>query len=90
LIKEEDFKAQIETIKKESRIRAEFAFEEKSHGLQTEIERLTTIVNTYKEKISRKERENTNLLAELHIWKAKVESVKRQYIQEINDLKVRV
>ena len=45
------------------------------------------IINLYKEKLNKREIENRNLLVELKRYKTKVETIKEQYIVEINALK---
>jgi len=52
--------------------------------MQEEIDRLTVIINLYKEKLTRKEAENRNLLIELKIYKDKVEKIRAEFIAEIN------
>ena len=55
--------------------------------MQSEIDRLTVIINLYKEKLTRRETENRNLLVELKIYKDKVETVRLEFVNEINRLK---
>ena len=43
--------------------------------MDSEIERLTIIINLYKDKLTRRESENRNLLVELKIYKDKVKTV---------------
>ena len=52
--------------------------------MQEENDRLTVIINLYKEKLTRKEAENRHLLVELKIYKEKVEKIRAEYINEIN------
>ena len=60
---------------------------ETKHQMQGEIDRLTIIINLYKEKLVRRETENRNLLVELKIYKDKVEIVRQEFMNEISCLK---
>lgn len=55
--------------------------------MQTEIDRLTVMINLYKDKLNRRESENRNLLVELKIYKEKVEKIRLDFIDEIKSLK---
>ena len=45
------------------------------------------IINLYKEKLTRREGENRNILVELKIYKDKVETIRQDFIDEIAALK---
>ena len=51
--------------------------------MQAEIDRLTVLINLYKEKLNKRETENRNLLVELKIYKEKVETVRQEFKLEI-------
>jgi len=55
--------------------------------MQTEIDRLTVMINLYKDKLNRRESENRNLLVELKMYKEKVEKIRLDFIDEIKSLK---
>ena len=55
--------------------------------MDSEIERLTVIINLYKDKLTRRESENRNLLVELKLYKDKVESIRQDFIDEITQLR---
>jgi len=78
------FKANEEALKQEWTIKLEHAVRDTKELMQQEIDRLTVIINLYKEKLSRRETENRNLLIELKIYKEKVETVRAEFIAEIN------
>ncbi len=54
--------------------------------MQAEIERLTVLINLYKEKLNKRETENRNLLVELKIYKDKVETIRAEFKLEIKTL----
>ena len=54
---------------------------------EEESKRLTVIINLYKEKLAKRETENRNLLVELRIFKEKVETIRAEFINQIDDLK---
>ena len=56
--------------------------------MQAEIDRLTVMINLYKDKLNRRESENRNLLVELKMYKEKVEKIRLDFIDEIKSLKV--
>lgn len=45
------------------------------------------IINLYKEKLTRREGENRNILVELKIYKDKVETIRQDFIDDIAGLK---
>lgn len=45
------------------------------------------IINLYKEKLTRREGENRNILVELKIYKDKVETIRQDFIDDIAALK---
>ena len=51
--------------------------------MQAEIDRLTVMINLYKDKLNRRESENRNLLVELKMYKEKVEKIRLDFIGEI-------
>ena len=51
--------------------------------MQAEIDRLTVMINLYKDKLNRRESENRNLLVELKMYKEKVEKIRLDFIDEI-------
>ena len=51
----------------EERVKADHRVEETKYGLQSEIDRLTVMINLYKEKLTRRETENRNLLVEVKL-----------------------
>lgn len=55
-----------------------------------EVDRLTIQINLYKEKLTKREAENRNLLTNLQLEKAKVERVRQEFINEVNELKAEV
>jgi hypothetical protein len=55
--------------------------------MQSEIDRLTVMIILYRDKLNRRESENRNLLVELKIYKDKVETIRVEFISEINALK---
>ena len=55
--------------------------------MQAEIDRLTVMINLYKDKLNRRESENRNLLVELKMYKEKVEKIRLDFIDEIKLLK---
>ena len=55
--------------------------------MQAEIDRLTVMINLYKDKLNRRESENRNLLVELKMYKEKVEKIRLDFIDEIKPLK---
>lgn len=74
-------------LKQEWAIKMESKVTETKHQMQGEIDRLTIIINLYKEKLVRRETENRNLLVELKIYKDKVEIVRQEFMNEISCLK---
>lgn len=84
LNKIEWYKGREKAIIQEEQIKAEHRVEETRRVMQEEIDRLTVIINLYKEKLTRKEAENRNLLIELKIYKDKVEKIRAEFIAEIN------
>ena len=90
LNKIEWFKSNEIAIKQEWTIKMEHALKEIKEVMQSEVDRLTVIINLYKEKLNRRETENRNLLVELKIYKEKVESVRLEFINEINRLKAEI
>lgn len=78
------YKGREKAIIQEEQIKAEHRVEETRRFMQEENDRLTVIINLYKEKLTRKEAENRHLLVELKIYKEKVEKIRAEYINEIN------
>ena len=81
------FKANEEAIKQELAIKMDAKIKETKAVMQSEIDRLTVIINLYKEKLTRRETENRNLLVELKIYKDKVDSTRAELLNEISRLK---
>ena len=52
-------------VVQEERVKGDHRVEEAKYGLQSEVDRLTVMVNLYKEKLTRRETENRNLLVEV-------------------------
>ena len=80
LNKIEWYKANEKAVIEEERIKADRRVNEVTETMKTEIERLTSIINLYKEKLNKRENENRNLLVELKIYKDKVETIRKEYI----------
>lgn len=55
--------------------------------MRAEIDRLNQLITLYKEKLTRRESENRNILVELKIYKDKVETIRQDFIDEIASLK---
>lgn len=71
-------------------IKCEHRVREAEHKKQVEIDRLTVIINLYKEKLTRKESENRNLLVELKVTKEKIEVIRQDYQEQIRVLKIEI
>ena len=87
LNKIEYMKAQEKALIEEWTIKCQHKVEDKKAQMQSEIERLTVIINLYKEKLTRKENENRNIMVELRIAKEKIETIRKEFIDEIAFLK---
>lgn len=72
----EYYKAREPAIIQEEQIKGDNRVEKTRVTMQAEIDRLTVMINLYKEKLNRRETENRNLLVELKIYKEKVETIK--------------
>jgi len=83
----EYYKAREPALIQEEQIKGEHKVEDTRLIMQTEIDRLTVIINLYKDKLNRRESENRNLLVELKIYKEKVEKIRLDFIDEIKSLK---
>ena len=87
LDKIEWYKTNEKAIREEEKIKADHRVEEAKGTLNAEIDRLAEIINLYKEKLTRRESENRNILVELKIYKDKVETIRQDFIDEIAALK---
>ena len=87
LDKIEWYKTNENAIREEERIKADHRVEEIISQKQAEIDRLQVTINLYKEKLTRRESENRNILVELKIYKDKVETIRQDFIDEIKSLK---
>lgn len=74
-------------MREEEKIKADHRVEETQDAMKSETERLQVIINLYKEKLTRRESENRNLLVELKIYKDKVETIRQDFIEEIKSLR---
>jgi len=74
------YKTNEEALKQEWALKLDHAVKETKETMQIEIDRLTVIINLYKEKLNRRETENRNLLVEYKMVKDKVESIKLEFI----------
>ena len=83
LNKIEWYKANESAITQEEQIKGEHRVEEMRLTMQAEIDRLTVLINLYKEKLNKRETENRNLLVEVKIYKEKVETVRVEFKLEI-------
>lgn len=63
-------------MREEEKIKADHRVDEALQGKQVEIDRLQMTINLYKEKLTRRESENRNILVELKIYKDKVETIR--------------
>ena len=79
LEKIEWYKSNINVINQQWEIKCEHRVREAEHKKQIEIDRLTVIINLYKEKLIRKESETRNLLVELKVYKEKIEVITLEY-----------
>jgi len=82
----EYYKAREPALIQEEQIKGEHKVEDTRLIMQTEIDRLTVMINLYKDKLNRRESENRNLLVELKIYKEKVEKIRLDFIDEIKSL----
>lgn len=78
----EYYESHEKVVRKEEWIKGENKVEKTRVQLQSEIDRLTVMINLYKEKLNRRETENRNLLVELKIYKEKILTIK-EYEKEI-------
>ena len=76
LDKIEWYKSNEIALKEEKEIYTEHKVEEAKEVLKAEIARLHVIISLYKEKLTRREGENRNILVELKIYKDKVETIR--------------
>ena len=90
------YKTERETIIKKQEAITVQKVEELRAELNIEIERLTLLVNVYKEKLTRRETENRNLLVELQQlkkWKENYQNLNQKYngaLEEIDKLKAEI
>lgn len=76
LDKIEWYKTNEKAVREEEKIKADHRVEEALQVKQVEIDRLIMTINLYKEKLTRRESENRNILVELKIYKDKVETIR--------------
>lgn len=76
LDKIEWYKTNENALREEEKIKTEHKVEEAKEPLNAEIDRLKVIIGLYKEKLTRREAENRNILVELKIYKDKVETIR--------------
>lgn len=87
LDKIEWYKTQEKAIREEEKIKGDHRVEEAKDVMKAEIDRLNVLITLYKEKLTRRESENRNILVELKIYKDKVETIRQDFIDEIQALK---
>ena len=75
-------------MREEETIKADHRIDESKTAMEREVERLTVIINLYKDKLTRRESENRNCLVELKIYKEKVETIRHDFIDEIAALRL--
>jgi len=84
----EYLKEQIVAIKKEWEVKLNFRVAEKKEELESEISRLTVLINLFKDKLARRENENRSLLSEINRLKRKLEVISQQHAKQIKDLEM--
>jgi len=90
LNKIEWYKANESAILQEEQIKCEHRVDETRLTMQTEIDRLTVLINLYREKLSKRETESRNSLVEVKIYKEKVETVRVEFRSQITELTVEI
>lgn len=87
LNKIEWYKANEKAIIEEWEIKLERSVNDVKETMTLEISRLTSIINLYREKLNKRENENRNLLVDVKLLKEKIETIRQEYIGQIEDLK---
>lgn len=87
LDKIEWYKTNEKAMREEEKIRADHRVMDVEATWKAEVERQLVIINLYKEKLTRRESENRNILVELKVYKDKVETIRQDFIDEIAALR---